>query len=63
MTWQTHDVFNQFDELSDYNLFATDAALAEAVRAADAQWALPALDAYGRAIGSAESSLTAIAGG
>src|SRR6187399_639560 len=55
MTWQTHDVFNQFDELSDYNLFATDAALAEAMRAADAGWALPALDAYGAAIGSAES--------
>ena len=31
MTWQTHDVFNQFDELSDYDLFATDrTALAEA---------------------------------
>jgi len=55
MTWQTHDVVNQFDELSDYNLFATDAALAEAMRAADAGWALPALDAYGAAIGSAES--------
>ena len=55
MTWQTHDVFNQFDELSDYNVFATDAALAESMRAADAGWALPALDAYGAAIGSAES--------
>jgi putative acyl-CoA dehydrogenase len=55
MTWQTHDVFNQFDELSDYNVFATDAALAEAIRTADAGWALPALDAYGAAIGSAES--------
>ena len=41
MTWQTHDVFNQFDELSDYNLFATDAALTEAVRGADAAWAGP----------------------
>ena len=55
MTWQTHDVFNQFDELSDYDVFGTDAALVEAVRAADAGWALPALDAYGRTIGSAES--------
>ena len=55
MTWQTHDVFNQFDELSDYDVFGTDAALIEAVRAADAGWALPALDAYGRTIGSAES--------
>ena len=55
MTWKTHDVFNQFDELSDYNVFDTDAALTEAVSAADAGWALPALDAYGAAIGSAES--------
>jgi putative acyl-CoA dehydrogenase len=54
MTWQTHDVFNQFDELSDYDLFGTDAALAEAVRRADAAWALPALRSYGAAIGSAE---------
>ena len=55
MTWQTHDVFNQFDELSDYNVFATDAALTEAVHGADAGWALAALDSYGTTIGSAES--------
>src|SRR5207247_291809 len=54
MTWQTHDVFNQFDELSGYDLFATDAALSEGVRRADAGWALPALGRYGAAIGSAE---------
>jgi len=54
MTWHTHDVFNQFDELSGYDLFATDAALAEGVRRADAGWALPALERYGAAIGSAE---------
>ena len=24
MSWRTHDVFNQFSELSDYNLFTTD---------------------------------------
>jgi len=53
MTWQTHDVFNQFDELSDYDLFATDAALADAVRRADAGWAVPALERYGATIGSA----------
>jgi len=54
MTWQTHDVFNQFDELSGYDLLATDAALAEGVHRADAGWALPALGRYGAAIGSAE---------
>ena len=46
MTWQTHDVFNQFDELSDYNVFATDPALTEVVRAAGAAWAEPALESY-----------------
>ena len=35
MTWQTHDVFNQFDELSDCNVLTTDAALAEAVGRAE----------------------------
>jgi putative acyl-CoA dehydrogenase len=54
MTWQTHAVFNQFDELSGYNVFATDAALAETVRGAGADWALDALDSYGAAIGTAE---------
>ena len=37
MTWQTHDVFNQFDELTDYDVFGTDAALVEAVRRAGAR--------------------------
>ena len=55
MTWQTHDVFNQFDELSGYNVFTTDAGLGEAVRRADAAWALATLEAYGEAIGSSEA--------
>jgi putative acyl-CoA dehydrogenase len=54
MTWQTHDVFNQFDELSDYNVFATDRRAAESVRARRCRWALPALEGYGATIGSAE---------
>ena len=54
MTWQTHDVFNQFDELTGYDVFGTDAALGEAVRRAGADWALPALERYGATIGSAE---------
>ncbi len=55
MTWQTHEVSNQFDELSGYNLFTSDAALNEAVRAGGAEWALHALEHYGAEIGSAES--------
>ena len=31
MGWNTHEVSNQFDELQDYNLYATDTALQEAV--------------------------------
>ncbi len=55
MTWQTHEVFNQFDELSGYNLFASDSALVEAIAAAGAEWALPQLESYGAAIGTAQS--------
>ena len=51
----THDVFNQFDELSGYDLFSTDIALTQAVQAGGADWALPPLREYGVLIGSAES--------
>ena len=51
----THEVFNQFDELSDYDLFTTDTALTDAVRAAGADWAMPALHDYGVQIGGAKS--------
>ena len=52
---QTHEVFNQFDELHDYNLFVSDAALAAAVDTAGAGWARAALDAFGAEVGSAAS--------
>ncbi len=52
---QTHEVFNQFDELAGYDLFSTDAALCEAVAAAGANWAAPSLRGYGALIGSDES--------
>ena len=55
MTWQTHEVSNQFDELSGYNLFTSDAALKEAVSAGGGDWALPGLERYGAEIGSRES--------
>jgi len=47
MTDSTHAVTNQFDELVDYNLFATDLALRDALARAGADWAVPQLDAYG----------------
>ncbi|WP_179403336.1 acyl-CoA dehydrogenase family protein [Burkholderia guangdongensis] len=54
MTGPTHAVTNQFDELVDYNLFATDVALREALTRAGAEWAAPQLDAFGARLGSRE---------
>ncbi|MBN3793264.1 acyl-CoA dehydrogenase family protein, partial [Burkholderia sp. Ac-20353] len=56
MTGSTHAVANQFDELVDYNLFATDAALRDALARAGADWAVPQLDAYGARLGSADTA-------
>ncbi|RQR62936.1 DNA alkylation response protein [Burkholderia sp. Bp9126] len=56
MAGPTHAVANQFDELVDYNLFATDAALREALARAGAGWAAPQLDAYGGRLGSADTA-------
>lgn len=55
MPGPTHEIVNQVDELSDYDLFGTDVALAAAVQAAGADWALPSLRTYGGAIGSRQS--------
>ena len=44
---QTHEVFNQFGELADYDLLATDPALREALARADAGWAAPMLSVRG----------------
>ena len=55
MNWQTHAVSNVVDELTDYNLYATDAALDEAVRRADAGWYAADLGHYGQCLGSAET--------
>ena len=49
----THEVFNQFAELADYDLLATDAALREALVRAGAQAALPQLALYGAQLGCA----------
>ncbi len=55
MDWSTHQVFNQFAELSDYHPLASDAALCEALDRAGAGWARPALDGYARRLGAAET--------
>ncbi|HEX3395300.1 MAG TPA: isovaleryl-CoA dehydrogenase [Steroidobacteraceae bacterium] len=48
----THTVFNQTPPLTDYNLFATDMALQEAVRREGAAWALPELAQAGAELGT-----------
>ncbi|MBS0293006.1 MAG: isovaleryl-CoA dehydrogenase [Proteobacteria bacterium] len=55
MEWTTHQVFNQYPELSDYDPLATDPALCEALARAGADWARPALDAYAQRLGTAET--------
>ncbi len=51
---ETHEVVNVGRELVDYNLYAQDAALQEAIRREDAGWAHDDLCAFGAKIGSAE---------
>src|SRR3954468_15422587 len=51
----THELLNQPPPLSDYNLFASDRALTEAVRREGAGWAAQELDALGARLGSAET--------
>ncbi len=52
---QTHEVFNQFAELADYDLLDTDPALREALARADAGWAMPMLGDYAARMGSAST--------
>ncbi len=59
MAQATHEVFNQYAELADYDLLATDAALQEALQRAGAGHALPALGEYARRLGSAETQAMA----
>jgi len=53
--FHTHDVFNQPPPLADYDLFATDRALVEAVGREGAGWAADQLGALGRTLGRAET--------
>jgi putative acyl-CoA dehydrogenase len=51
----THEVLNQPPPLIDYNLFASDRALAAAIRREGAGWAAGELDALGARLGKAET--------
>lgn len=53
--WQTHDVQNQFSELSNYNLYTTDIVLREYFTAKKADWAIRALTQSGATIGQSET--------
>jgi putative acyl-CoA dehydrogenase len=54
MNWHTPDAFNQFSELSDYNLFTSDRALTETLGPCT-DWSLEQLTAFGARLGSAET--------
>ena len=55
MSWQTHEIVNQFDELTDYNLYTTDTALAQGIERCGAGAFAPQLASYGARIGSQEN--------
>lgn len=50
-TWNTHDVLNQVDELTDFNLLEADPALAEALQRNGAARHIPALSRYAQQLG------------
>jgi putative acyl-CoA dehydrogenase len=54
-SFATHDVLNQPPPLIDYDLFATDRALAEGVAREGALWAADDLGRFGAALGRAET--------
>jgi putative acyl-CoA dehydrogenase len=54
MQWSTHEVTNQVPELQNYNIFATDVALVEGVRRAQAGWHEEKLYDFGAELGSKE---------
>jgi putative acyl-CoA dehydrogenase len=55
VTWSTHDVFNQAPPLEEYDVFAADPALREAVDREGAAWAQPELGSLGTLAGSASA--------
>lgn len=53
--WQTHQVTNQYPELSNYNLFTTDLVMNEWLQRIGATWAIPQLTQIGADMGTAEA--------
>jgi putative acyl-CoA dehydrogenase len=53
--FHTHDVFNQPPPLADYDLFATDRPLVEAVTREGAAWSVDRLRELSRTLGRAET--------
>lgn len=53
--WDTHEVHNQVDELTDLDLLHADPALREALERAGAQAWMPALQSYGQLLGARET--------
>lgn len=54
-TWKTHEVENQFPEISDYNLFRTDVVLNAYLTRIGAEWAIPELEHIGAQMGTAQA--------
>lgn len=52
--WETHEVHNQYAEISDYNLFSTDVVLNEYLQRIGADWTLPELTRIGAEIGKTD---------
>ena len=59
MSWQTHEILNQFDELTAYNLYSTDTALVQGVQQSGAGAFATTLASYGERIGSTKNFLLA----
>lgn len=53
--WKTHEVTNQFTELTKYNLFTTDKVLTDYFRKNKVDWAAKELTAFGEKLGTAEA--------
>ena len=49
--WDTHEVLNQFDEYTDFNLLEADPALAEALQRSGAARHIPSLSRYAQQLG------------
>lgn len=55
MDWHTHDITNQFDEWTDYNLLTTDRPMLDALERAGAQAFTADLTQYGARLGQADT--------